>query len=72
MLRSVDIICKIVHQKSKIKAENEQIQRIVQNSYHRNYGICRLDKLFSDVREKFAHCSKRDFKGYKEKIDFTP
>lgn len=45
--------------KSKTKAENEQIRKIAQDSYHRNHGICGLDKLLSDVREKFPHCSRQ-------------
>ncbi len=45
--------------KSKIKAENKQILKIVRSSYFKSHGICGLDKLLCDVREKFPHCSRQ-------------
>lgn len=70
-MHSVEKMCKLFHVsrsgyynwknnlKCKRKIENEKILKVAQNSYKQNRGIYGLDKLLSDVREKFPHCSRK-------------
>lgn len=44
--------------KSKREIENEQILEIAKKSYEECRGMCGLDKLLADVREKFPKCSR--------------
>lgn len=70
-MHSVEKMCKLFHvsrsgyynwknnSKCKRKKENEKILKVAQNSYNQNRGIYGLDKMLSDVREKFPHCSRK-------------
>lgn len=54
---------------SKRKLENQEILEIAKISYDECHGMCDLDKILADVREKFPNCSrKRLYKIQKEKI----
>jgi len=44
---------------SKRKLENQEILRIARKSYEECHGMCGLDKLLADVREKFPNCSRK-------------
>jgi len=44
---------------SKRKLENRQILKIAQKSYDECHGMCGLDKILADVREKFSNCSRK-------------
>lgn len=44
--------------KSKREIENEQILKIAKKSHVECRGMCGLDKLLADVREKFPNCSR--------------
>lgn len=43
---------------SNRELENQQILKIAKESYEHNRGICGLDKMLADVREKFPECSR--------------
>ncbi|WP_155241888.1 IS3 family transposase [Clostridium pasteurianum] len=70
-VHSVEKMCKLFHvsrsgyynwkndSKCKRKLENEKILKVAQNSHDQNKGIYELDKMLSDVREKFPHCSRK-------------
>ncbi|AGK96717.1 transposase [Clostridium pasteurianum BC1] len=70
-MHSVEKMCKLFHvsrsgyynwkndSKCKRKLENEKILKVAQNSHDQNKGIYELDKMLSDVREKFPHCSRK-------------
>jgi putative transposase len=44
---------------SKRKLENQEILKTAQQSYDECHGMCGLDKILADVREKFPHCSRK-------------
>ncbi|MGI6452494.1 MAG: hypothetical protein ACOX0E_03290 [Syntrophomonadaceae bacterium] len=44
---------------SKRKLENQEILKIARKSYKECHGMCGLDKLLADVREKFPNCSRK-------------
>jgi putative transposase len=44
--------------KSKRETENKQILEVAQKSHKECRGMCGLDKLLEDVREKFPKCSR--------------
>lgn len=44
---------------SKTKIENMEILKIAKKSYSESRGICGLDKMLLDVREKFPRCSRK-------------
>lgn len=44
---------------SQRKIENQEILRIARKSHNECQGICGLDKILADVREKFPKCSRK-------------
>ena len=44
---------------SKREQENQAILKIAHKSYEECHGMCGLDKILADVREKYPHCSRK-------------